>query len=114
MLQRSLLLLLSLEKENQLWKYQKTYGRYHQTVKNFVKDQTNARKRVDKGESRVVSRRSLSRIKRECYENPGQTVKELFDCIGGPNVSRTNPMPILGLVAKPLMANIKPSVGLSG
>ena len=59
----------------------KNIGRYHQTVKNFVKDLTKVRKRVDKGESGVLSRRSLSRIKREVIKNPGQTSKELFDRI---------------------------------
>ena len=86
----------------------KNIGRYHQTVKNFVKDPTKVRKRVDKGESRVVSRRSLSQIKREVMKNPGQTSKELFNRIGEPNVSRTTRCRILGRVAKPLMPIIKP------
>ena len=68
----------------------KNIGRYHQTVKNFVKDPTKVRKRVDKGQSRVVSRHSLPRIKREVMKNPGQTTsKELFNLVGKPNVSRT-------------------------
>ncbi|KAG1654247.1 Helicase POLQ-like [Nymphon striatum] len=36
----------------------KNIGRYHQTVKNFVKGPTKVRKRADKGQSRVVCRRN--------------------------------------------------------
>ena len=44
-------------------------GRYDQTAKRFVAAPTKVRKTVDKGPSRVVSRRSLSRMKREAVNN---------------------------------------------
>lgn len=86
----------------------KNIGRYHQTVKNFVKDPTKVRKRVDKGQTRVVCKRSLSRIKREAVKNPGLTSRELFNRIGETTVSRTTRCRVLKQVAKPVMPIKKP------
>ena len=42
----------------------KMLGRDHRTVKKFVKSAP-SRSRADKGNSRIISRRTMSRIKRE-------------------------------------------------
>ena len=56
----------------------KKIGRQNQPVKNFVKGPNKIWKRADEGKSRVIDRRSLSRIKREIVMNPGLTSEEHF------------------------------------
>ena len=85
----------------------KKIGRHH-PVKNFVKDPTKVRKRADKGKSRVIARRSLSRIEREIVRILRLISGELFKPIGGTTVSRTTMCRILKRITKPLMPIINP------
>ena len=86
----------------------KILGRYHQTVKNYAKDPSKVRTRSDKGKNRIVSRRSMMRIKREATKNPGLCSKELFDRVGLGNVSKTTRCRTLRQVAKSVNPETKP------
>ena len=85
----------------------KSLGRYHQTVKNYVNDPSKVRTRSDKGKNRIVSRRSMMRIKREATKNPGLCSKELFDCVRLGNVSKTTRCRTLRQVAKSVNSETK-------
>ena len=56
----------------------KMIRRYQQTVKNYVNDPSKVRTRSDKGQSRIVSHRSMMRIKRKAAKNPGLCSKPNF------------------------------------
>jgi len=86
----------------------KIIGRYHQTVKRFVAAPTKVRKRADKGHSRVVSRHSLSRMKREAVNNPGLTSGALFRSIGEATVPRSTRCRLLKKVGASVRPVTKP------
>ena len=75
-----------------------------------MKDPTKVRKRPHTGESKVVDRRSLSRIKREIVKNPTLRNGNFFKGIGDTSVPRTTRCRILKRMAKPLMSIVKPSL----
>ncbi|XP_029641898.1 uncharacterized protein LOC115216572 [Octopus sinensis] len=80
----------------------KIIGRYHQTVKYIITAPTKILKRVDEGQSRAVSQRSLLRFKREAVKNPGLTSREQFKHVGVKTASRTTRCHLLKNVCKPV------------
>ena len=98
---------IELDKVKSTLEIAKSLGRYHQTVKNYVNDPSKVRTRSDKGKNRIVSRRSMMRIKREATKNPGLCSKELFDRVRLGNVSKTTRCRTLRQVAKSVNSETK-------
>ena len=78
----------------------KSIGRYHNTVKRFLEDPTKKRGRADKGHSRLFSRRSLSKLKREAMNNPGLSSAQIFNNVGDVFPSRSTRCRLLRKFAK--------------
>ena len=86
----------------------KMIGRYHQTVKNFVKNPAKARKRANKGKSSVVLRRSLLQIKPEVTKHPVMTSREILNQAGLKDVSKSTRCRRLKEVSKQVSPVKKP------
>ena len=66
----------------------KMLEREHRTLKKSVQSCPPTRSRSDKGVSRVISKRSMSRLKREVVKNPGLTIGNVFKRIGSEDISK--------------------------
>lgn len=86
----------------------KILKRDHRTVKKFVESSAAARSRSDKGVSRTISRRTLSRVTREVVKNPSLNSKEIFKRCGRDDVSKATRCRTLRKVSKHVKPVTKP------
>ena len=82
--------------------------RDHKTVKRFIDNANQTRKRCDQGVKRKISRRQMSAIKRKAVQQSLLTSKQIFEQAGVSGIARTTRCRILNTVAKP----VKPSIHL--
>lgn len=75
-------------------------SRDHTTVKRFIANINQARKRSDKGVTRKISRRQISTIKREAAKHALLTSKKIFEQADINRIPRISRCRILQTVAK--------------
>ena len=81
----------------------------HRTVKRFIVNANQTRKRCDKGAKRKISRRQISDIKREAVKQSLLTSKHaIFEQADVSEIARTTRCRILNTVAKPVKPSIHP------
>ena len=85
-----------------------TLSRDVRTVRKFVSNPLAVTIRKDKGKSKVLMRRDLSRVKRQLRKNPNSTSKNVFDNVRLCHVSKSTRCRVLRHMAKHVIPDVRP------
>ena len=99
-----------LEKGSTTLEIAKMINRDHRTVKKYIEDPDASRTRSDKGKSRVITQREVSRIKRIVWKKNALSSKTIFEEVNRGNVSKSSRCRILRHVANCVKLDITPSL----
>ena len=91
----------------------KELHRDHRTIKRYCTNPQLCNGRSDKGKNRrkpFLSRRTMSKIKREVRRNPLETSKQVFEKVGVPDVPKTTRCRILKTIAKYGKPEVRPQL----